>query len=316
MARMRERLDVPVMCGVGAAFDFHAGRISQAPRWMQERGLEWIYRIAQEPRRLLPRYLRYNPRFVLGVRAPVPARAPATAATPIDCRRMPTRRVAVVGLGRVGLPLALSFADRGLRRDRRRAATRRVLDAVARRPRCRSRRPAPRSCSSACCDGGRLELTPSASQDAAAGATTSCSRSARRAYSHIEIDISRHPHRARRPAAGAARGPLAVLRSTVAPGHDRVGGRLPRAAARLPGRRGPVRRARARADRREPLPRGDRDAAVHRRRRRRATRATQAARAVRGVRRRDRADHARCRPSWRRSGPTSCATRSSRCPTC
>jgi N-acetylglucosaminyldiphosphoundecaprenol N-acetyl-beta-D-mannosaminyltransferase len=65
MARMRDRLDVPVMCAVGAAFDFHAGRISQAPPWMQERGLEWIYRIAQEPRRLLPRYLGYNPLFVL-----------------------------------------------------------------------------------------------------------------------------------------------------------------------------------------------------------------------------------------------------------
>jgi N-acetylglucosaminyldiphosphoundecaprenol N-acetyl-beta-D-mannosaminyltransferase len=64
MARMRERLDVPVMCAVGAAFDFHAGRISQAPNWMQERGLEWTYRIAQEPRRLLPRYLYYNPRFL------------------------------------------------------------------------------------------------------------------------------------------------------------------------------------------------------------------------------------------------------------
>jgi N-acetylglucosaminyldiphosphoundecaprenol N-acetyl-beta-D-mannosaminyltransferase len=55
---------VPVMCGVGAAFDFHSGRISQAPPWMQERGLEWIYRIAQEPRRLLPRYLWFNPLFV------------------------------------------------------------------------------------------------------------------------------------------------------------------------------------------------------------------------------------------------------------
>jgi N-acetylglucosaminyldiphosphoundecaprenol N-acetyl-beta-D-mannosaminyltransferase len=64
MARMREKLDVPVMCAVGAAFDFHAGRISQAPSWMQDRGLEWTYRIAQEPRRLLPRYLYYNPAFL------------------------------------------------------------------------------------------------------------------------------------------------------------------------------------------------------------------------------------------------------------
>ena len=67
MAHMREKLEVPVMCGVGAAFDFHAGRISQAPVWMQERGLEWTYRIAQEPRRLLPRYLYYNPRFLFAV---------------------------------------------------------------------------------------------------------------------------------------------------------------------------------------------------------------------------------------------------------
>ena len=66
MVRMREHLEVPVMCAVGAAFDFHAGRVSQAPRWMQERGLEWTYRIAQEPRRLLPRYLYTNPRFMLG----------------------------------------------------------------------------------------------------------------------------------------------------------------------------------------------------------------------------------------------------------
>ena len=67
MARMREKLDVPVMCAVGAAFDFLAGRISQAPEWMQQRGLEWTYRIAQEPRRLLPRYLYYNPRFMAAV---------------------------------------------------------------------------------------------------------------------------------------------------------------------------------------------------------------------------------------------------------
>jgi N-acetylglucosaminyldiphosphoundecaprenol N-acetyl-beta-D-mannosaminyltransferase len=64
MARMRDRIEVPVMCAVGAAFDFHAGRISQAPPWMQDRGLEWTYRIAQEPRRLLPRYLYYNPAFL------------------------------------------------------------------------------------------------------------------------------------------------------------------------------------------------------------------------------------------------------------
>jgi N-acetylglucosaminyldiphosphoundecaprenol N-acetyl-beta-D-mannosaminyltransferase len=66
MLRMRDKLEVPVMCSVGAAFDFLAGRISQAPPWMQQRGLEWTYRIAQEPRRLLPRYLDHNPRFLAG----------------------------------------------------------------------------------------------------------------------------------------------------------------------------------------------------------------------------------------------------------
>ena len=66
MARMRPRLEVPVMCAVGAAFDFHAGRVPQAPRWMQRRGLEWVYRASREPRRLLPRYLKYNPRFLTG----------------------------------------------------------------------------------------------------------------------------------------------------------------------------------------------------------------------------------------------------------
>jgi N-acetylglucosaminyldiphosphoundecaprenol N-acetyl-beta-D-mannosaminyltransferase len=65
MADMRGRLDPPILAAVGAAFDFHAGRVSQAPVWMQDRGLEWIYRLAQEPRRLFPRYVYSNPRFVL-----------------------------------------------------------------------------------------------------------------------------------------------------------------------------------------------------------------------------------------------------------
>ena len=64
MARLRGELDAPVLVGVGAAFDFHAGLVSQAPNWMQESGLEWAYRLAREPRRLWRRYLRYNPRFM------------------------------------------------------------------------------------------------------------------------------------------------------------------------------------------------------------------------------------------------------------
>jgi N-acetylglucosaminyldiphosphoundecaprenol N-acetyl-beta-D-mannosaminyltransferase len=66
MARMRHRLTTPVFVGVGAAFDFHAGLIPQAPSWMQHAGLEWLFRLAHEPRRLWRRYLRYNPRFVAG----------------------------------------------------------------------------------------------------------------------------------------------------------------------------------------------------------------------------------------------------------
>jgi N-acetylglucosaminyldiphosphoundecaprenol N-acetyl-beta-D-mannosaminyltransferase len=66
MARMRPRLSAPVLIGVGAAFDFHAGLIPQAPDRMQRLGLEWLFRLAQEPRRLWRRYLRYNPRFVTG----------------------------------------------------------------------------------------------------------------------------------------------------------------------------------------------------------------------------------------------------------
>jgi N-acetylglucosaminyldiphosphoundecaprenol N-acetyl-beta-D-mannosaminyltransferase len=66
MARMRDRLEAPVLVGVGAAFDFHAGLVPQAPDWMQRVGLEWAFRLAHEPKRLWRRYARYNPRFVTG----------------------------------------------------------------------------------------------------------------------------------------------------------------------------------------------------------------------------------------------------------
>ena len=54
-----------VMLGVGAAFDFHAGTVSRAPLWMREHGLEWLHRLASEPRRLWRRYLVTNTFFVL-----------------------------------------------------------------------------------------------------------------------------------------------------------------------------------------------------------------------------------------------------------
>jgi N-acetylglucosaminyldiphosphoundecaprenol N-acetyl-beta-D-mannosaminyltransferase len=59
------RLTAPVLIGVGAAFDFHAGLKKQAPRWMQRSGLEWLFRLITEPRRLWKRYLINNPLFVI-----------------------------------------------------------------------------------------------------------------------------------------------------------------------------------------------------------------------------------------------------------
>lgn len=63
----RPYLDAPLLIGVGAAFDFLSGAKAQAPAWMRSRGLEWLFRLAQEPGRLWRRYLIYNPRFVVGV---------------------------------------------------------------------------------------------------------------------------------------------------------------------------------------------------------------------------------------------------------
>lgn len=65
MAEFLAKLDVTLMIGVGAAFDFHSGRVKQAPRWMQRSGMEWFYRLCSEPRRLARRYFRNNPLFVL-----------------------------------------------------------------------------------------------------------------------------------------------------------------------------------------------------------------------------------------------------------
>jgi N-acetylglucosaminyldiphosphoundecaprenol N-acetyl-beta-D-mannosaminyltransferase len=64
MAEHVGRLDAPVLIGVGAAFDFHAGLKSQAPRWMQRSGLEWLFRLSTEPERLWKRYLINNPAFL------------------------------------------------------------------------------------------------------------------------------------------------------------------------------------------------------------------------------------------------------------
>jgi N-acetylglucosaminyldiphosphoundecaprenol N-acetyl-beta-D-mannosaminyltransferase len=67
MAAHLGQLRAPVMLGVGAAFDFHAGRLKRAPRLMQRLGLEWLFRLAVEPRRLWRRYLHTNSAFLLAV---------------------------------------------------------------------------------------------------------------------------------------------------------------------------------------------------------------------------------------------------------
>jgi len=79
MAAHVGRLRAPVLVGVGAAFDFHAGIKRQAPPWMQRSGLEWSFRLATEPRRLWRRYLVNNPSFVWQV-----ARARMRGANEID----------------------------------------------------------------------------------------------------------------------------------------------------------------------------------------------------------------------------------------
>lgn len=69
MHDLRERIEAPVLCGVGAAFDFHIGRVAQAPRWMRDHGFEWLYRLLREPLRLGRRYLGTLPHFALLVLA-------------------------------------------------------------------------------------------------------------------------------------------------------------------------------------------------------------------------------------------------------
>ena len=67
MAAHRDLIDATVMFGVGAAFDINSGGLKQAPRLMQRAGLEWLYRLTQEPGRLWRRYLRNNPEFVFKI---------------------------------------------------------------------------------------------------------------------------------------------------------------------------------------------------------------------------------------------------------
>ncbi len=65
MHQVKSDLPGIAVLGVGAAFDFLAGTVKQAPGWMQRSGLEWLYRLIQEPRRLWRRYVFNNPGYVV-----------------------------------------------------------------------------------------------------------------------------------------------------------------------------------------------------------------------------------------------------------
>jgi len=82
MAAAIGRINAPVLLGVGAAFDIHAGTLPQAPRLMQRTGLEWLYRLLREPRRLSKRYLRNNPRFVAAILRRPPRLVPEDRSDP------------------------------------------------------------------------------------------------------------------------------------------------------------------------------------------------------------------------------------------
>jgi len=75
MSAHRGRIQA-VMVGVGAAFDYHAGAIRRAPDWMQRSGLEWLHRLASEPRRLGGRYLRTNSAFIIAAARQLMNRGP------------------------------------------------------------------------------------------------------------------------------------------------------------------------------------------------------------------------------------------------
>ena len=64
MSKFRGLLDAPVLIGVGAAFDIHAGVVQRAPTFLRRTGFEWTYRLVKQPKRLWRRYFSSNPRFV------------------------------------------------------------------------------------------------------------------------------------------------------------------------------------------------------------------------------------------------------------
>lgn len=109
MAEFRPRLDASVILGVGAVFDLYSGRTRRAPRWMQRTGLEWVFRLLQEPRRLAGRYLTNNPRFLLAVAR----RRPRLVTTPVRPRGAFVVVVGPDGSGKTTVARALLENHRG-----------------------------------------------------------------------------------------------------------------------------------------------------------------------------------------------------------
>lgn len=103
MHRYLPLLDTTLIFGVGAAYDFHTGRILDAPQWVKTIGMQWLHRLMQDPRRLWKRYLRNNPAFLWhialqlsGLREYPPTRRPEYLPTPLEVVR-PSKADAVVG---------------------------------------------------------------------------------------------------------------------------------------------------------------------------------------------------------------------------
>ncbi|HEY0758849.1 MAG TPA: WecB/TagA/CpsF family glycosyltransferase [Acidisarcina sp.] len=100
MARYQERLDARLMFGVGAAFDFHTGRIRDSAPWVKAAGLQWLHRLMQDPRRLWRRYLTTNPAFLwkimlqlTGLRQYAPAPMASRSVRPAANAISPSRKV-------------------------------------------------------------------------------------------------------------------------------------------------------------------------------------------------------------------------------
>jgi N-acetylglucosaminyldiphosphoundecaprenol N-acetyl-beta-D-mannosaminyltransferase len=113
-----------VMVGVGAAFDYHAGTLRRAPVWMQRRGLEWLYRLGHEPRRLWKRYLSSNTTFVLAaarqlaLQEPIPGQVSVIDGWNYGLKRLQDVSVASVALVLlapllVGVAIAIKLESRG-----------------------------------------------------------------------------------------------------------------------------------------------------------------------------------------------------------